>query len=352
MGYEFELKHITGRDVASVDIRTAPIEINGFAWLKTNKTFNRFPEDRLHLLRKDLHGLQTNTSGGMVRFRTDSDLIGAEVVLTEYINMQHMARTGSNGVDIYLGVGADARFMRVIYPGDAAAYEGYYKLPSETPGEIRQWTLHMPLYDGVASMKILLRPGAKLLPPIPFAIPKPILFYGSSITQGGCASRPGNNYTTIIARTLDAEQINLGFSGNALGDPEVASMIAELDLSAFIMDYDYNAPSVDYLAKTHKPFYDAIRKARPDLPIVLSSKPDFEMDVQLNSERRRVILDTFDQAISAGDKNVWFIDGERMFGTEGRDACTVDGTHPNDLGFWRMAQYMLPTIRKALGIGF
>ena len=177
---------------------------------------------------------------------------------------------------------------------------------------------------------------------------KPVVFYGSSITQGGCAGKVGSCYSTILARRLDAAQINLGFSGNAKGEEVMAHYIAGLEMSAFIFDYDHNAPNVDHLRRTHEPFFRIVRQAQPQLPIVLVSKPDFDGYPDENRERRNVILQTYANAVAAGDRHVYFVDGETLFGRGDRDMCAVDGCHPTSLGFLRMADRLEPVLRRAL----
>ena len=179
-------------------------------------------------------------------------------------------------------------------------------------------------------------------------IEKPIVFYGSSITQGGCAAKVGSCYTTLLCRRLDAAQINLGFSGSGRGEENMARYIASLDMSAFVLDYDHNAPTVEHLEKTHEKFFNIVREAHPDLPIVMMSKPDFDSNREGNALRRNVIARTYAHALEKGDKNVWFINGESFFGNHDRELCTVDGCHPTSLGFVRMADVVEAVLRPVL----
>ena len=208
---------------------------------------------------------------------------------------------------------------------------------------MRQFTIWLPLYGGVESLEVGIEKGAKILAPMPHKIKKPVLFYGSSITQGGCASRPANAYTTMLCRELDAEQINLGFSGNAKGEIEIARDIASLNLAAFVFDYDYNAPTPEHLEKTHEPFFLEIRKKHPNLPIIILSRCS-----NMTDRRRDIVKQTYLNAVARGDKNVSFIDGAELFGTTDKKYPTVDGCHPNDLGFYLMFQRILPTLKETL----
>jgi len=228
-------------------------------------------------------------------------------------------------------------------------------LTSTAPGEMRDWILNFPLYGGTTEVELGFLPGASLEAPAPHKISRPILFYGSSITQGGCASRPGNCYSSMLCRAVDAEQINLGFSGCGKGEPAMAEFIASLDLSVFVYDYDHNAPNADHLRQTHEPFFRIIREKHPDLPVIFMSMcniwPELrDKALEEDIERREIIRTTFRNAVNAGDRNVYFIDGETLFGKSCRTACTVDRCHPNDLGFYRMYEHVLPVLKTALGL--
>ena len=184
---------------------------------------------------------------------------------------------------------------------------------------------------------IYLEKDAVILEATPYSHNVPIVYYGSSITQGGCASRPGNSYQAIISRRLDADYINLGFSGSGKAEEAMVQYLAELEMSVFVCDYDHNTPDVEYLKKTHLPLYRTVRTKQPNLPIILISAPNILMNPEGFLTRREVIRETYQIALDEGDKNVYFIDGAELFAGEDWDSCTVDGCHPNDLGFYRMA---------------
>ena len=168
--------------------------------------------------------------------------------------------------------------------------------------------------------------------------------YQSSITQSGCVSRPGNAYQNIICQHTGIDYINLGFSGNGRGEEIVVRHMASLDMSAFVCDYDHNAPTVQHLRDTHLRMYQIIREKHPDIPYLMISKPDFVALRHLakNSERRQVILDSYHYACHQGDQNVYFIDGSAFFRGPFANMATVDGCHPNDLGFACVAAVLEP----------
>ena len=170
------------------------------------------------------------------------------------------------------------------------------------------------------------------------------LFYGSSITQGGCSSRPGTTYQAIASRRLDFDYINLGFSGNAKGEQVMVDYLASLPMSVFVCDYDHNAPSVDHLAATHENLYRNIRKAHPHIPVIFMARPLFYPDADALA-RLEVIKTTYENAKRAGDTNVYLLDGPTLMAMAGDDGL-VDGAHPNDLGFASMAKAVGDVLEK------
>lgn len=303
------------------------------------------PAAKPHVAAAGAEWLMHHTAGACVRFQTDSPFVAVRARLADSADMNHMPRAGSAGFDLYRGSGPESRHAGTAQP-DRDEEDLVRMLCVRNPGDagMESWQLNLPLYGGAAFVQVGLAPGAVLRPPAPHRLGR-ICFYGSSITQGGCASRPGNAYTTMVCRALDAEQVNLGFSGSARGEPAMAELIASIrGLAAFVMDYDYNAPTPEHLAATHEPFFRIVRAARPDLPILVLSAPSVWNDSpDTVAARRRIVRTTVRRARAAGDRNVHFLDGARLFGRANRDDCTVDRVHPNDLGFRRMADAVLST---------
>lgn len=309
------------------DATQAPIQIRGLV-----DGYNRLPGGIIGRVNDGVTGLACNSAGGRVRFATDSSKIEIEVKLNGSGQMSHMTLLGKSGVDFYV----DGVFAGSVMPPDAdeTDYSGTVTLKGSGKKQVE---INLPLYNGVTDIVLGTDDGALLEAPRGYTHEEPIVFYGSSITQGGCASRPGNCYTSFVARRFDADHINLGFSGSARGETIMAEYIAGLKMSAFVLDYDHNAPSAEHLMDTHSAFFNIVRAAQPQLPIVIVTKPDFDSDVPANTRRRAIIMQTYLNALEAGDENVYFCDGKAMFSDTDRDACTVDGCHPNDIGFYRMA---------------
>lgn len=333
-----------------IDCLQTPAKISGFPWLKENGNYHRLPDRLNHLFSPKLFLTSKSSSGGCIRFKTNTHVIGFKVTLEEdsIDGSTRMPENASCGMDLYVGEGKDRLFRACIN----AKREGkcfYHDAVHLSDDQVlREITVNMPLYAAVKKVEIGVDPDAYIDEPSKLDYEKPVVFYGSSITQGGSASRPGNNYTALLARKFGFDQINLGFSGSAKGESFVAELIAGLDMQVFVMDYDHNARKDEELISTHEPFFQIIRRKQPDLPVIFITRPNTDKNTDIAKRRREIIRKTFDNAIAAGDKRVFFIDGFTLFETNDRDCCTVDGNHPNDLGFYRMYETISPVLGKAL----
>ena len=336
-----------------LNILEAPIQLTGIA-AAHDEIFWRMTEDKIDSVSPSVSSLSKNSAGGCVRFSTNSKQIEVKVTLRSAGLMSHMPISGQSGVNIYF----DGTYSATIRPAvGEKEYSGTANRPSVLEEGVHTIECFLPLYNGITKMEVGIDDDAEFSAPPAQKYSKPVCWYGSSITQGGCASKPGNCYTNMLARWLDFPQVNLGFSGNAKGEIEMADYISKLDIGVLVLDYDHNAYALGHLAKTHKPFFDYIRKARPELPIIIVTRPDFDRNPEVNKQRRAVIYSTYMYAKNAGDDKVWFVDGEKLFDEEGRHvvdrlACTVDGCHPNDLGFYRMAKTIYPVLKEVLEANF
>ncbi|MBR5868259.1 MAG: hypothetical protein IKZ21_02330, partial [Clostridia bacterium] len=245
---------------------------------------------------------------------------------------------------VAIGPRKTSRFAALVYPPDYQTLT-YEKTVTKSP-EMEDVTLWIPRNEVIVNLELEFPDDARVEAPTPYD-EGPALFYGSSITEDGCPSGPMNAYTAMLSRWLDMDFYNFGFSGSALGEPEMADYIATLNFKVFIYDYDHNAPNAEHLAATHESFFKRFREHFPTMPVLMMSKPDFDYDPE-GPRRRDIIRKTYENALAAGDQNVWFIDGESLFGPEDRELCTVDRCHPNDLGFYRMAQTVLPILTEML----
>lgn len=330
-------------DVVWMSATDAPIAIHGLAVVGGGK-FWRLPEDLIDNVNEGVCTLARHTAGGRIRFRTDSPYIAYRAKSFGGGQMSHMPLTGSNGTDLFV----DGVSYMTFRPNSAKEqwFEGCSDMRSAGMHDIE---MNLGLYNGYTEIYIGVQAGSLVEAPRPYSTEKPVVFYGSSITQGGCASKPGNCYTAFLSRWLDCDHINLGFSGSGKGEVNIAEYIASLPMSAFVLDYDHNAPNPEHLEATHFRFYEIVRKAQPELPIIMVSMPDSDRDPAGAARRRDIIMNTYLAARKAGDSKVWFVDGRSLFGGRDRDCCTMDGCHPNDLGFYRMAEGLYPALKEALG---
>lgn len=338
-------------DVRFYDVRTAPFQIYGLYRPQTEPVFKRLPDEVAKSVSEGVARLSLHTAGGRVRFATDSPYVVVHAVMSSGAHlMSHMPLSGSTGFDMYEDWpnGTARRHVNTFIP--PRDFDKEYTICGEL-GErsMRCLTLNFPLYNSLDALYIGIAEDATLLEGAPYRDAPPIVYYGSSITQGGCASRPGNCYQNRVCRALPYDYLNLGFSGNGKGEQAIADYMASLSMSAFVSDYDHNAPTVEALEETHCRLYRTIRAAHPDIPYVMISKPDFHRgDTQSNAKRRSVIWDTYRYAGEQGDRNVYFIDGESLFRGPYEDSCTVDGGHPNDLGFALMADAVTAVLKRVL----
>lgn len=336
------VSQINESNIRFYDVNKPPFKIYGVFY--EDGKFRRLPENVAKTVNTGVYGLHANTAGGRVRFTTDSPYVAIHAKMPNIGKMPHFALTGSAGFDLYIG-DEDQRYVKTFVP-PFTIEDGYEGIIYFDCAKMHQVTINFPLYSEVSELYIGLSDSATVCEPKRYRVEKPIVYYGSSITQGGCASRPGNSYQSIISRRLDADYINLGFSGSAKGEPEIAEYISKLDMSVFVYDYDHNAPTAEHLKNTHQKMYRSIREAKPDLPIVLMSRPKFYLS---DDEKLRfdIINKTYEAAKSAGDTNIYLIDGGRLMALA-KDEGTVDGCHPNDLGFASMAKAAGDLLEKIL----
>lgn len=328
---------ITEPDIVWLDIKEAPFVIHGVSYDEKRGMYTRMPQEISEQVSEDVAVLNLHTAGGRVRFRTDSSFIGIRAVMKTDSLMPHITLVGQSGFDLYRrkdGESTEIYYHSYIPP---MGMRTGYSSPFATDGVMADYTINFPLYDGVKELYIALKKDAVILEASPYRHPLPAVYYGSSITQGGCASRPGNSYQAMISRKLNIDHINLGFSGSGKAEPVMVEYLAGLNMSAFVCDYDYNAPDVEHLKKTHLPLYRAVRAAHPEIPIIIISSPALVTASSVHTERREMIRQTYLTALAEGDRNVYFISGDELFAGADWDSCTVDGIHPNDLGFYRMA---------------
>ena len=322
-----------------------PIKVFGIPHFEKHKTLQRLPDDLLKKI-PSLDFLGRRPMGARLGFRTNSEKITVKIEFETLSVDIGMSIYACQSAFVFVGERPNSRFLGLA---NAKNYENKIIEKTFNKGkEMEDVTIFLPRNEIIKGAWIYIEDGAEIEEPTPYKYSKPLLFYGSSITEGGVACNVSNGYNAIISRHLDADYYNLGFSGNAKGEPEMADFISTIDMSVFIYDYDHNAPTVEHLRATHEPFFKRIREKHPNLPILMMTRPYVHYGED-EYARKAVVKRTYENAILAGDKNVYFIDGEAFFKDDpDRELCFIDTIHPNDWGFAKMAQVVEPVIKKIL----
>jgi hypothetical protein len=314
--------------------------------------YDRLPASAEGVVPDAVWDLSRRSAGLSVRFVTDSPTVAARWTLRfNTLAMNHMPATGVSGVDLYVRHENEWGWIGVGIPEKVEGNES--TLVTGAPPGPHEYLLYLPLYNGVESVEIGIKPGSILQrgPAYDGRLANPMLFWGSSILQGGCASRPGLAYPSIIGRRMQRPVINLGFSGNGRMDPPLVDLIATLDVSVYVIDC---APNMDpaLISERTEPLVRTLRKARPDTPIVLIENVPYEKGWFLNASRKAYVNKNaalkaaYDRLRRQGVKRLYYIPCDELFGDD--HEATVDGVHPNDAGFIRMADAVGPHLRRIL----
>ena len=331
-------------DIVWYSPETEPFSLRGVFFDEKEGLYVRMTLDVAAEANPSVRALARMTAGGRLRFRTSSPYIALRVIAPYVYPMGHMPLTGSHGFAFYV----DGRYAGKVAPQPKEALDhqsgriAFAGSARHGAGAgVHDVEIYLPLYGGVAAFEVGLAEGAELLSPRPYRNAGTIVAYGSSITQGACASRGGNDAVNHLSRMLDSDILNLGFSGNGNAEPAMLDYLSSLEnVSAYIFDYNYYTDIPDRVLPPHSEIYRRLREAHPDVPILMIDKPGCDYDPEGYAARRAMIRATYEAARAAGDEKALMLDAYELFGDEYRDACLVDSNHPNDLGFLRMAEAM------------
>lgn len=333
----------------------APMVLSGVRFRKPGGEFRRLPENPS--IPDAVNFLASHTAGMQLRFVSNTSKIRLRVQLFRPSRMDHMAAIGAFGFDFYCDNPGPLTFRgagRISSLKDDDYECDLVRKPLSPV--MRNIVINFPLYSGIKKLEIALDAGADVAPPLPWADPKPIVVYGTSITQGGCASRPGMAYTNILSRRMNREFLNYGFSGNGKGEPEMAQQLSEIpDPALYLLDYEANARAG--MITTLGKFIDILRCRHKNVPIVVLSGLRFNEVWEGFTEPADVVKKKLEikefqaNEVSlrrqAGDKNIYFLDGETLRGQWWSEA-SVDGCHQTDLGFLLMANTIEPFLKSLL----
>ncbi len=329
------------------------ISIHGL--LFDNGEYRRMPKSVSSSITPSVDYLSTHSAGARLTFKTNSPFIAIKGKIKDVSLMCNMALFGVYGFAVYEGDFYRGTILpkdlggedTTIQPSriDFAKNERFvdfagFKTVSEGDKIIR---INLPLYTSVAEVSIGIKEGSYIEAYSPYKDAPPIVFYGSSITQGACASRAGLEYSSQVAEEMGYDSINLGFAGNCKGEKALAEYISTIESSLFVLEYDHNA-TVEHLKNTHFAFYEILRNVNKNTPILFISRPstDYFPDAKIRSD---IIKESYQTARAQGDNHVFFIDGEEFYGEENRTLCTADTCHPNDVGFTRMAKVIIKYLK-------
>lgn len=319
------------------------LTIEGKGWKDTESFYDRLPAKAKGLVRQPVWDLSRCPAGICVHFSTNSPSLA--VKWDGVHAMDHMTALGVSGLDLYVRHCGQWKWLAAGRPTQKLNES---QLFIDLPVESRDYMLYLPLYNPVHQVELGIPDAFDLKPASPRR-KKPVVFYGTSITQGACASRPGMCYTAILGRWLDNPVINLGFSGNGIMEPEVVDLLCELDSAAYVLD---NMPNMGESAVNERvePAIGKLRAARPETPIVLVDNMRY-CDAFLKKSRMEHYVSSnaaqyavYEKLIGAGAKKLHYVKDDGLIGTDGE--ATVDGTHFTDLGYMRFSEKLIGPLKK------
>ncbi|WP_437228146.1 SGNH/GDSL hydrolase family protein [Planctomicrobium sp. SH661] len=334
-------------EVTWYDVRDWGVE--GKGWQDTEKFFDRLPARAKGVVPDPVWNLSKDSAGMLVRFQTDAPTIWTDHDVTSGdLAFPNVPAIAKSGLDLY-AKDSDGNWKWLAITRPANQQMKGILVDGVSP-ETREYQLYLPLYNGTESLKIGV-PAGSTFTPIPPRTEKPIVFYGTSITQGASASRPGMPHPAILGRRLNRPVINLGFSGNGRMEKEVGSFLIELDPAVYVIDCLPNMNG-SQVAERAAPFVRQIREAHPETPIVLvedrtyAYAPFLKASQERHSSSRAALQNAYADLQAEGVKKLWYIKGDTLLGEDRED--TADGSHPNDLGFMRQADAFEPVLKEAL----
>ena len=340
--------------IAWYNAQNWPVENKG--WNDTARYFARLPGRAEGVVTGSVWGLSQHSAGELVRFRTNAPAIRVKFRLySANLAMTHMPATGVSGLDLYAldKNDSDSGTWKWAACTQPKNQEDNVELIGGMNPVMRDYMLYLPLYNGVDALEIGVPEGAEFHAVLP-RTDRPILYYGTSIAHGGCCSRPGNTFTAMLSRRLDVPVLNLGFSGSARMEPELGELFAELDPVLFVLDAspNMNAALIDQRGVN---FVRILRDKHPDTPILLVEDRVYSNSwiipgkAEANRTNEEALKRVYNHFIAAGDKNIYYLSAENLIGEDMDNDSTMDSSHLNDLGMFRMTDSLEKVIRPILG---
>nr|MDO8110491.1 SGNH/GDSL hydrolase family protein [Candidatus Sigynarchaeota archaeon] len=335
--------------------------LHGLAWFGVEDyELTRFPTSAKPKLDPGLWEMARMPSGARIRFNARCDVLVLDVDNFVALPSPRMAQIAICGFDVY----ADGEYIDSFVPpiGKENHFLGMMNVDGSQPHD---YEIYFPYCSPVKLAALAIESRARSEDPTitpyskPFAVPYPIVFYGSSITHGASADRPGITYPALIARALNFDFINMGFGGSGKGEPAVADLLASIpNVGAYVLDWGINLCSpqeVNLIHDRYHPLLKKVKKAHPDVPVLIVNlqdagpKVDKTMPVTLEIIRKE-IKRVYDAEIAAGNDNLWYVDGRDIIGGPKGFDLTIDRVHPHQGGFYRYAEKLTPVIKDMLGL--
>ncbi len=340
----------SGKAAPALDWRDAASwGVEGKGWPDTARVFDRLPRHAEALVPKAVWDLSRHSAGMSVEFQTGAAAIHVRYRLgSSTLAAPHVTATGMSGLDLYALDGDRWRWAAIFKPTTRKC-EGPI-IEGVDPG-VRRWRMYLPLHNAVESLEIGVPEGSEFTPMAPRAS-KPVVFYGTSILHGSSASRPGMAWPSIVGRRLGVPTVNLGFSGNGKMELALATLLAEIDARAYVIDCAPNM-SPHQISERAGPLVDTLRAARPAVPIVLVEDRPYGYGWlksgarDRNSQNAEALKAVFEALRSRGAPGLSYVASPQLLGSDFAEAMT-DGSHPSDLGMTRYADAMTPVLEAAL----
>ena len=313
--------------------------------LKENK-YDRLPASYKGFVREPVWNLSKNSAGLSIRFLSNSSVITAKWELLNNFSMNHMPDTGIKGIDLYFKNNDKWQYINTGIP---TGFNNEYRLIDNMDNELREYKIFLPLYDGIKNIEIGVDNSSFIQKPKK-SERKPIIFYGTSITQGACASRPGMAHTNIISRKLDRNVINFGFSGNGRMEYPISKLISESEPAFYVIECMPNMYPPDLVSSNTIPLVDVIRSKNPNTPIVLVdlfTSPINTLDknaVKGTNEMNNALRNEYKKMIDKGYQNIIYIESSNALGNDFEG--TVDAVHFTDLGFLRYSAFLIQKFKE------
>ena len=317
----------------------------------------RLPDTLTTNVNGGVRGMRTHTSGMIFRFKTDSKfLVLRHTPFSGWHAMPHMTEVGTSGWDVYR-LDRESGKWRFVASNHGARNDDAHpgarlKRIAWTPGD--ECIINLPLYNGVKEFTLGIAAGSKIEAPSPWAsgVTKPVVFYGTSITHGGCCTRPGLGFVNWVGRDLQVPVYGLGFSGSGVMEYELSDVISKIDASCYVLDCLWNMSLKEKdrpgrsVEANYEKFIRNLRAKRPGVPIVMAEHCNVYGNKK--NEKDLFIRDLYEKLRAEGWKNLVYLPNDEMY--TGDYEGTVDGCHPNDLGMQSMKDAFAKAVKEALGL--